>query len=81
MSGLREDGLKEWPEQRKWLGVQEEATVRSKNKEHDIWSHDFIGRMGKQWKLTDFIFWAPKSLQMVTAAMKLKDSYSLEGKL
>ena len=29
----------------------------------------------------DFIFWAPKSLQMVTAAMKLKDTYSLEGKL
>ena len=27
-----------------------------------------------------FIFWAPKSLQMVTAAMKLKDAYSLEGK-
>ena len=27
------------------------------------------------------IFWAPKSLQMVTAAMKLKDAYSLEGKL
>ena len=37
---------------------------------------------GKQWKqwLTLF-FWAPKSLQMVTAAMKLKDAYSLEGKL
>ena len=31
--------------------------------------------------VSDFIFWAPKSLQMVTAAMKLKDSYSLEGKL
>ena len=31
--------------------------------------------------VTDFIFWAPKSLQMVTAAMKLKDPYSLEGKL
>ena len=30
--------------------------------------------------LSDFIFWAPKSLQMVTAAMKLKDAYSLEGK-
>ena len=30
---------------------------------------------------TDFIFQAPKSLQMVTAAMKLKDAYSLEGKL
>ena len=31
--------------------------------------------------VTHFIFWAPKSLQMVTAAMKLKDAYSLEGKL
>ena len=30
--------------------------------------------------VADFIFWAPKSLQMVTAAMKLKDTYSLEGK-
>ena len=29
----------------------------------------------------DFILGAPKSLQMVTAAMKLKDAYSLEGKL
>ena len=35
--------------------------------------------IGKQW-LTLF-FWAPKSLQMVIAAMKLKDTYSLEGKL
>ena len=31
--------------------------------------------------VSDFVFWAPKSLQMVTAAMKLKDAYSLEGKL
>ena len=31
--------------------------------------------------VADFLFWAPKSLQMVTAAMKLKDAYSLEGKL
>ena len=31
--------------------------------------------------VTDFVFWAPKSLQMVTAAMKLKDVCSLEGKL
>ena len=31
--------------------------------------------------VADFIFWAPKSLQMVTAAMKLKDAYSFEGKL
>ena len=31
--------------------------------------------------VSDVIFWAPKSLQMVTEAMKLKDAYSLEGKL
>ena len=31
--------------------------------------------------VSDFIFWSPKSLQMVIAAMKLKDTYSLEGKL
>ena len=31
--------------------------------------------------VSDFIFLGPKSLQMVTAAMKLKDAYSLEGKL
>ena len=31
--------------------------------------------------VSDFILWAPKSLQMMTAAMKLKDAYSLEGKL
>ena len=31
--------------------------------------------------VADFIFWAPKSLQMVIAAMKLKDAYSLEEKL
>ena len=37
---------------------------------------------GKQWKQCQTLFfWAPKSLQMVTAAMKLKDDYSLEGKL
>ena len=31
--------------------------------------------------VADFIFWAPKSLEMVTAAVKLKDTCSLEGKL
>ena len=31
--------------------------------------------------VSDFIFWGPKSLQMVISAMKLKDTYSLEGKL
>ena len=31
--------------------------------------------------VSEFIFWTPKSLQMVTAALKLKDAYSLEEKL
>ena len=39
-------------------------------------------QMRNQWKLSQTLFFgAPKSLQMVTAAMKLKDAYSLEGKL
>ena len=38
--------------------------------------------MGKQWKQCQTLFfWAPKSLQMVIATMKLKDAYSLQGKL
>ena len=37
---------------------------------------------GEEWKQCQTLFWgAPKSLQMVIAAMKLKDAYSLEGKL
>ena len=37
---------------------------------------------GKQWKQCQILFWgAPKSLQMVIAAIKLKDAYSLEEKL
>ena len=39
-------------------------------------------QMGKQWKQCQTLFWgAPKSLQMVIAAMKLKDAYSLKEKL
>ena len=39
-------------------------------------------QMGKQWKQCQtLVFGAPKSLQMVIAAMKLKEAYSLEGKL
>ena len=38
--------------------------------------------IGKQWKQCQTLFlWVPKSLQIVTVAMKLKDAYSLEGKL
>ena len=37
---------------------------------------------GEKWKPWQILFsWAPKSLWMVTAALKLKDAYSLEGKL
>ena len=44
-----------------------------------ITSWEIDGGTVKQWQT--LFFWAPKSLQMVTAAMKLKDAYSLEGKL
>ena len=44
-----------------------------------ITSWEIDGEPGET--VSDFIFLAPKSLQIVTAAMKLKDAYSLEGKL
>ena len=44
-----------------------------------ITSWEIDGRTVKT--VSDFIFWSPKSLQMVIAAMKLKDAYSLEEKL
>ena len=44
-----------------------------------IISWEIDGKQWKQWQT--LFFWAPKSLQMVIAAMKLKDAYSLEGKL
>ena len=57
-----------------WLKAQ-----HSENEDHGIWSHHF---MGNRWGNSVRLFWeAPKSLQMVTAAMKLKDAYSLEEKL
>ena len=53
-------------------------TQHSKNKDHGIWSHHFMGNSGK----CQTLFWgAPKSLQMVTAAMNLKDACSLEERL
>ena len=55
----------------------------SENEDHDIRSHHFMGnRWGNSgYSVRLYFGGAPKSLQMVTAAMKLKDSYSLEGKL
>ena len=61
-----------------WLKTQ-----HSENEDHGIRSHHFMGnRWGNSGKQCQTLFWgAPKSLQMVTAAMKLKDAYSFEGKL
>ena len=55
----------------------------SENEDHGMWSHHFMAnRWGNSGNSVRLYFWgAPKSLQMVTAAMKLKDAYSLEGKL
>ena len=55
---------------------------RSKNKDHGIWSHHFMTyRWGNSGNSDRLFSWVPKSLQMVTAAMKLKDACSLEEKL
>ena len=49
---------------------------------HGIRSNHFMGnRWGNSGNSDRLFFGAPKSLQMVTAALKLKDTYSLEGKL
>ena len=64
--------------EKSWLKVQ-----HSENKDHGIWSHHFMeNRWGNSRNSVRLLFfWAPKSLQMVTAAVKLKVTYSLEGKL
>ena len=71
---LDESESGEW---KSWLKAQ-----HSENEDHDIWSHHFIAnRWGNSGNSCWLFFWAPKSLQIVIAAMKLKDTYSLEGKL
>ena len=71
------------------MGVKEKSekailtlNIRKK-KDHGIWSHHFIGsRWGNSGNSVRLYFGGlQKSLQMVSAAMKLKDAYSLEGKL
>ena len=61
-----------------WLKAQ-----HSENEDHGIWScHLMANRWGNSGNSVKLYFWgAPKSLQMVTAAMKLKDTYALEGRL
>ena len=65
-------------ESKSWLKTQ-----HSKNEDHGIWSHHFkANRWGNNGNSERLYFGgAPKSLQMVTAAMKLKDACSLEEKL
>ena len=54
----------------------------SENEDHGIWSRHFMGnRWGNSGNRVRLFFGAPKSLQMVIVAMKLKDTYSLEEKL
>ena len=53
-----------------------------KTEDHGIWSHHFMeNKWGNNGSVTDFIFLGSKITQMVTAAMKLKDAFSLEEKL
>ena len=60
-----------------WLKAQ-----HSEKQDYGIWSHHFTGnRWGNSGKCQTLFFWASKSLQMVIATMKLKDAYSLGGKL
>ena len=69
--------MKERGEWKSWLQAQHsenEITASS-----PITSWDIDGETVET--VSDFILGAPKPLQMVTAAMKLKDTYSLEGKL
>ena len=65
-------------EQKSWLKAQ-----HSEKEDHGIRSHHSMGnRWGNSGNSVRLYFWgAPKSLQMVTAAMKLKDACSLEEKL
>ena len=64
----------EW---KSWLTIQ-----HSKNKDHGIWSHHFMGsRWGENGNSDILISWALKSLYTGTTTMKLNDSCSLEGKL
>ena len=53
-----------------------------KNEDHGIWSrHVMANRWGDNGNSDRLFSWAPKLLQMVTATMKLKDTFSLEEKL
>ena len=68
-----ESEREEW---KSWLKTQ-----HSENEDHCIWFHHFMAYSWGNNGNSEWLFWgAPKSLQMVTAAIKLKDACSLEGK-
>ena len=74
LESLDESEREEW---KSWLKTQ-----YSENEDHGILSHYSMANRWENWKhWQTLFFWAPKSLQMVTAAMKLKDACSLEEKL
>ena len=57
-------------------------TQHSKNSDHGIWCHHFMAnKWGNNGNSDKLFSWAPKSLQMVTVAMKLRDACSLQQKL
>ena len=65
-------------------GESEKAGLKLNIQKTKIMESDLLTswQVGKKWKWWQMLFsWAPKSLQMVIAAMKLKDAYFLEGKL
>ena len=65
------------------MKVREDSKAQySENEYHGIWSHQFMGnRWGNSGNSVSLFWGAPKSLQMMIAARKLKDAYSVEGKL
>ena len=67
-----------WKQKRRWKSWL--TTQHSKNEDHGNQSHHFMAnRNNEEWQT--LFSWAPKSLQVLTAAMKLKDICSLEEKL
>ena len=69
-------------ESEKLSELSSERTQHSKNEGHGTWSHQFMSNIWGNSRNRDRQFsWAPKSLQMVTSAMKVKDACSLKEKL
>ena len=77
MAESEEEPLDEWKSEKVGLKLNIQKTKIMASGSITSWKID--GETVK--RVADFIFWVPKSLQMVIAAVKLKDTYSLEGKL